>query len=218
MENVGQTIISQYANSATLVQLINNLNAYLDPGPLFDEFYAKVWDIDTAEGHGLDIWGRIVGVSRELNVVQTVEHFGFNGGVGSPFNQAPFWTGTPATSAYTLADDAYRTLIMVKAFANIAATVPPVLNALLQQLFSGRGRCYVSSTGNMAMRYTFEFYLLPFEIALLTQSGALPQPTGVAVTLLQAPQGGTFGFQEAGDAEPFGYGTFLSREAIINVG
>jgi len=219
MQDFEKTIISQYANSATLVQLITNFNGYLDPAADFDEFYNKIWNILTAEGIGLDIWGRIVGVGRTLTITTPPTYFGYEVGTPdfTPFNNAPFSDGQAVTQNFVLSDEAYRALILIKAATNIARTTSPVINRLLTQLFEGRGRCYVNSLGNMQMRFTFEFYLEPFELAILTQGNVLPRPTGVGVTLLEAPQGSTFGFNEAGDASPFGEGTFLSQGAIYAV-
>lgn len=217
MQDFERTIISQYGStSLTLRQLITNFNGYIDPAALFDEFYDKIWNIDTAEGVGLDIWGRIVGVGRTLTITAPATYFGYEVGPldFTPFNDAPFWNGTPVTQNFILSDAAYRTLILIKAATNIARTTSPVINRLLTQLFPGRGRCYVNSLGNMQMRFTFEFYLEPFELAILTQSDVLPRPTGVGVTLLEVPQGSTFGFNEAVNASPFGEGAFLSQEAI----
>lgn len=74
----------------------------------------------------------------------------------------------------------------------------------------GRGRCYVNDLGNMQMRYTFEFYLQPWEKAIVTQSGALPRPTGVLASILEVQLPNVFGFAEAGtvSAAPFNQGTF----------
>lgn len=68
MQNFDQTIISQYANSPTLLQLIENMNVYIDPRANLLEFYNFIWNVDTAQGFGLDIWGKIVGVSRLLRL------------------------------------------------------------------------------------------------------------------------------------------------------
>src|SRR5260221_2382599 len=62
------TIISQYANSPIITQLISNFFQYVDPTVNIDAFYDFVWNLDTAKGYGLDVWGRIVGVQRQLNV------------------------------------------------------------------------------------------------------------------------------------------------------
>lgn len=214
MQNVEQTIISQYANSPTLVRLVQNMNQYIDQTANFQAFYDFVWNVNTAQGFGLDIWGRIVDVSRQLQVTNPQTNFGFSDGVNDfyPFGQQPFYSGPASTSTYTLSDEAYRTLILVKALANISATTSPALNQLLKNLFAGRGRCYVNDLGGMAMRYTFEFYLQPFESAILTQSGAFPHPAGVKVFILQVPVINTFGFAEAGtaSASPFNQGAFFS--------
>jgi len=217
MIDVERTIISQYANSATIVQLVKNMNEYVDPRADFDAFFDYVWNVESAQGFGLDIWGRIVGISRELLIPAAPLYFGFKDALpGSyPFNDQPFFDGTaPATQTYKLADDAYRQLILVKALANISATNAPALNQLLQNMFAGRGRCYVNDLGGMALRYTFEFDLTPYEFAIMTQSGALPRPAGVNASLFQSALP-LFGFSEAGvSAAPFGQGVFVPQGAM----
>lgn len=210
MINVEQTIISQYGNSATITQLIQGMNVYLDPRADFDAFYNFVWNVDTAQGFGLDIWGRIVNISRELQIADGGPYFGFKQANMHPFNQAPFRTGVATTSTYFLSDDAYRQLILVKALANISATTAPALNQLLQNMFAGRGRCYVNDLGNMQLRYTFEFLLTPYEFAIMTQSGALPRPAGVQATLVNNER--YFGFSQGGGA-PFGQAPFIQEGA-----
>lgn len=217
MIDVERTIISQYANSPTITQLVRNMNAYLDPRADFDAFYNFVWNVDTAQGFGLDIWGRIVNIRRELQLPNAPDYFGFKDALpgSQPFDQAPFYDGTPAaTQTYLLADDAYRKLILAKALANIAAANAPSLNQLLQNMFADRGRCYVNDMGGMEFRYTFEFDLTPQEYAIVTQSGVLPRPSGVNAILFQSALP-LFGFSEAGQsAAPFGQGVFIPSGAI----
>lgn len=218
MINVEQTIISQYGNSATITKLILNMNEYLDPRTDFDSFYNFVWNVETAQGFGLDIWGEIVNISREILVPDAPNYFGFNEALpGSyPFAEQPFYSGIdPATQTYQLSDDAYRQLILVKALANISATNAPSINQLLQNLFAGRGRCYANDTGGMSLRYTFEFLLTPYEFAIMTQSGALPRPAGVNAILITTNTP-VFGFSEAGtgSAAPFGQAPFIQEGAI----
>ena len=224
MQNVIQTVASQYANSPTLLALIENFDQYIDPTTDLDNFYDFVWNVDTAQGFGLDIWGRIVNVSRELKVVGTLAYFGFSEAYTAPtaaagpqpFGQAPLYLGTPATQTYTLSDDAYRTLILTKALFNISDCTIPAINRLLQNLFAGRGRCYVTDTGGMEMRFVFEFVLLPFEISILTQSGVMPRPAGVHARAMQIDLPGTFGFSEGG-GRPFGSGAFFNTLGMIDV-
>ena len=212
MNGIVETIISQYGTTATISQLVQNMNDYIDPTTDIDNFYDYVWNVDTAQGFGLDIWGRIVNVSRELEIPSDSDYLGFSQGLpgSAPFNQAPFFSRrTPATQIYTLSDSAYRQLILVKALANISSTNAPSINQLLQKLFIDRGRCYVNDLGNMKMRYTFEFNLTQSEYAIVTNSGALPRPAGVLVSYFNDALP-LFGFAQAGtsSAAPFGQGVF----------
>lgn len=224
MNNVDQTIISQYANSPTIVALIESLNSAIDPSADIDNFYNTVWNLSTAIGFGLDIWGRILGVGRNIVYTPTQSNFGFDEAftnvtdpqASQPFEQAPFYDGVPASSTITLADDAYRTLLFVKALANICDCTPQALNALLTRLFAGRGRCYVTDSGGMSMQYVFEFALQPFELAIIAASGVVPRPAGVLANVLQFNSASTFGFQEAG-GQPFDNGVFLSDNGITQM-
>lgn len=220
--NARQTVISQYANSPTLLQLIDNMEEYIDPRVNLQNFYFYVWNVDTAQGFGLDIWGRIVGVSRVIPIPGTSGTFGFANDdsppdwenfadVNNPGGGGPFFAGENSTGSFTLSDSSFRTLILTKALANICATTAPALNQLIRNLFPGRGKCYTLDLGGMRMRYVFEFSLTTVEYAILAYSGVLPHPAGVEVSILVVPSGalGTFGFQEAGpSSSPFNYGVF----------
>lgn len=215
MIDVERTIISQYANSPTLVQLVHNMDEYLDPRANFDAFFNAVWNVNTAEGFGLDVWGKIVGVSRLLQIPGADPIVGFDNASEPkdwyPMSQGRFATENELTIAYELPDDAYRVLILAKALANIAATTAPALNQLLRNLFPGRGRCYVRDLGNMAMQFVFNFQLTTVEYAILTQSGALPHPAGVLYSVIVIRQG-LFGFRGQGaSVRPFNFGVFNSR-------
>lgn len=193
MIDVEQTIISQYGNSATITQLVRNMNESLDPRADFDTFFDYVWNVETAQGFGLDIWGRIVGVDRTLNVPADTPNPGM----------FPFTPGV-----VTLTDSQFRTVVLVKALANITNGTATGLNQLLSNLFAGRGRCYVLDMGAMSMRLVTEFFLQPFEYVIITQSGVAPRPAGVLVNILQSDPSQTFGFAEAIQFQPFDQGTF----------
>lgn len=186
MRDYQRTVISQYAASPTLNRLIGNLNQYLDQTENIEQFYNLVWNVQTAQGYGLDVWGRIVGVSRAL-AVATGSYLGFEEAADTnaqPFNQAPFYSGTISTSNYVLSDTAFQTLIYAKALANISNGSIQSINAVLRTLFPGRGNCYVTDGENMTMTYTFSFALQPYELTIVQSSGVLPKPTGVSVTVV----------------------------------
>jgi hypothetical protein len=185
------TIISQYANSPIIVGLVAAFDAWIDETQNLDSFYDDIWNVATAQGYGLDVWGRIVGVQRVVTIQQG-QYFGFNeqqptvqdfgpGGIG------PFYTGVAATTAYSLSDQTFRTLIYAKAMANISNGSVASINSILRTLFVGRGNCYVVDGLNMTMEYVFRFQLLPVELAIVEQSGVLPKPLGVASSIVQLP-------------------------------
>lgn len=215
MIDVERTIISQYANSPTIVQLIQNMNEYIDPRANIDAFYELIWNVDTARGVGLNIWGKIVGVSRLLQIPGNDPIVGFDNASFPkdwyPMSQGRFARENEITTAYELPDDAYKVLVLAKALANIAATTAPALNQLLRNLFPGRGRAYVRDLGNMAMQFVFNFNLTTVEYAILTQSGVLPHPAGVFYSVIVIREG-LFGFQGQGSSvRPFNHGVFNSR-------
>lgn len=217
MINVEQTIISQYANSDAITKLIYGMNDCIDPSTDFDNFYNFVWNVQTAQGFGLDIWGKIVVVSRYLRIVGSDPYVGFNEAIDFyPFDDGTWYNESNSTSTYRLSDDAYRVLILAKALRNISRSDARTANTLLKNMFSGRGRCYVNDLGGMAMRYTFEFQLTDYEFAIITQSGVMPRPAGVTAYLLQVPEEGVFGFSEAIDSLPFDDGVFLPEGYYTN--
>jgi hypothetical protein len=143
MRDYDKTIISQFSNATKLCALISNFNDYIDPDADLEAFYNCIWNIDTAQGAGLDVWGRIVGVNRVLTITNN-DYFGFEEGGWSGFGQAAFYTGTLQTDNFTLTDEAYRSLIFAKAAANITDCSIPAINQILMNLFPNRGNAYVT--------------------------------------------------------------------------
>jgi hypothetical protein len=214
MQNYLDTVLSQYANSPTLMSLIESMNDAIDPSANIDAFYTNVWNIQTAVGYGLQVWGRIVGVSNVLEIPGGVVDFGYEeAGTASvaPFGQGVFYAGTQATQNYTLSDDAFRALILIKALTNISNCSIQTYNTILMQLFPDRGNAYVMDSGNMTMLVVFQFPLAPYEIAILKQSGAFVGPTGVNMNIMVLNVPEQFGFAEGGPVYTgFNQGTFFA--------
>lgn len=185
--NWQSTIVSQYANSPHILGMIAEFAAEMDQEADLDAFFKMIWNIDQAEGYGLDVWGRIVVINRQLQV--NSRFFGFEeGGTDyDPFNVSPFYAGAGTTSTITLTDDAYRQLILAKALANITYGSIPGINAILQLLFPGRGACYVTDNQNMTMTYTFHFQPTPLELSIIQTSNVLPRINGVRVIYSVVP-------------------------------
>jgi hypothetical protein len=184
--DVWSTLLTQYANSGAITSLITSLNAALDPTANLDSFYDLIWNLDTAQGIGLDMWGRRVGVGRVLSIPGSQTFFGFEeaGSSWTGFGQGGFFSGQQITTNFALSDSDFRTLILAKAASNICDGSIPGINAVLLALFPGRGDCYVKDLGNMTMHYFFTFALTQVEIVILATAGVLPKPVGVAATLV----------------------------------
>jgi len=202
--DVSDTVLSQYADSPTLRLLIQAMSEYFDPAINLEAFYDRIWNIDTAQGYGLDLWGRILGVRRVLQVTSG-SYFGLTGitgasnasgdsfgGKAANSGHQPFYSGGPVTSNYALTDSAYRVLLLAKAAANISDGSVPSINAILQTLFvssvEGRiGNAYCTDGGNMTMTYTFAINpsLTSVEFSIISQSGVLPRSAGVLATVVQ---------------------------------
>jgi hypothetical protein len=184
---IKRTELAQYGNSPIITALICQFNAWIDPTVNLRAFYTNLWNISTAQGAFLDVWGMILGVSRYLQISVTLQQFGFSGGppTASPFNVAPFNSGANVTQTYALSDSDFRQLLFAKAFANICRTVIPVMNQLLMMVFGASGQCYVQDTGNMTMSWVFDFVPSNVQYAIIAQSsGVLPHPTGVLVSIV----------------------------------
>ena len=209
MENVEQTILSQYANSPVIVQLVKNMNDYIDQSTDFQNWYDFVWNVGTAQGFGLDIWGRIVGIDRVVELQDLTGFFGFETQTRTndylPFDQGVWFSGSNPLP-YSQSDQLYRKMILVKALANISQCTAPAVNQLLQNIFVDRGKCYCNDLGAMTCKLTFEFTLEPVEKKYL-DNGIIPHPAGVLMTYEEV--GENIGFKEMGaHAYPFGEGTW----------
>ena len=150
--------ILQYANSPRISQLLDDIKYYFNDENFWNDFYTKIWNIETATKIGLDIWGAIVNIPRNLDTDEGI---------------------------YSLSDEQYRKVILLKAFANIAATVPETFNRVLRTLSEDRGLCFCHDLGGMAMSYVFMFKLEAWEKALFKAKDILPRPAGVLIALIE---------------------------------
>ncbi|HWE98812.1 MAG TPA: DUF2612 domain-containing protein [Caulobacteraceae bacterium] len=157
MDNIERTVIQQYGASTALLSLIDNFNEAVDPGEDIDAWYADVWSLATAQGYGLDLWGRIVDVPRILTV----------SGYGN----------------YSLSDPAYLTLIYAKALSNISDGSIRTFNQILMTLFPGVGDCYVVDNLDMTMSVILPFTPTAVQYAMIALPGLLPRPAGVLLNL-----------------------------------
>lgn len=225
-DELAKTILLQYSASPKLKAMIDLFNQAMDTDQFIDDFYDLIWNISTAETYGLNVWGKIVNISRYVTVGKLDENFGFyeaeaavdtNAAVYPlPFDEAPFHDGEMATTTVELTNEAYRTLILAKAMANITDCTIPDLNKIMLYLFGDKGRVFVTDSGDMTITYMFHFNLSDVDKSIAISSGALPRPSGVLANVINFDPDETFGFYEA-DFAPFDQGVFFNENQIAPV-
>lgn len=196
-EELQPYILSQYSGSPTIVQLLSDFRDNIDPQADINLFIEKVMNVDTAEGIGLDILGRIIGMSR---VVQY-------GG-----------------ETITLTDNLYRRLLMYKAFANISDSTMATMNKMLRMLFGedvmfAKNLIIEAQSGDeyynafpMHVRFTALRELTDEEKILFALGATLNLSAGVGWSLI-VNQKDVFGFRNSG-LKPFNCGVFTSYNTI----
>lgn len=184
MQNVEQTIISQYGNSPTILAIIQGMNTNIDPAADIDNFYNTVFNVATANLFGLAIWSRIVGIPQSLII---------------------------ELGTYLDDPDTFRSLILLKALSNISRASSPAMNQLLQNWLGAGARAYVQDLGNMRMNYVFEFALTPTQLLILRESGIFLRP-GAVLSNIVSTAFPVFGFSEMGTtwAWPFNQAVFYA--------
>ena len=192
MQNYLATVETEYAQSPTIGAILQAVNAWIDPANSLNLFYNNVWNLNTATGWGLDVLGRIVGVSRNLSV--------------------------PTYGIYALGDFAFRQLINAKALANISDGSIPSLNNILMTLFPNGGNSYVVDNLNMTMTVHLGFTPTKVQVAILT--AAFPLPCGVVTTFPGGSSPALSVSVQTGTAAsgPFGSDTFSPNTATASGG
>jgi len=213
MQNYSDTILSQYANSPTLSGIIEAFNGAIDPATISTDILQKVWDISTAAGFALDIWGRILGIGRSVAAPANADFFGYSSDA-EVFGGEAFSPGSGATQYVPLGDEQYRRVLMIKALVNITDCSAANINRALAIMYGADGGAYVHDVGDMRLVYTLLFEPSPSDTYLFSTDGVFPRPAGVLQQFQSLPQP-TFGF--ASDSEGFGLaplGKGLSNVAI----
>ncbi len=209
-EEIPQTIQSQYSASSNLISTVDIFTKIL-PHSDIEMFYNEIFNIDTAKGIGLDIWGRIIGVDRLIKVEKEDDYFSFQGTFQSGFNNQSFYY-KGVTNVHKMPDSAYRQyLLLTKAFANISDSTAPSLNYVLSQLFKDK-IAYVLPMGIMKIRFVFEFNLSALEKSIFNL-GLLNRGAGVGYEYYAIDRENTFGFNGSG-LNTFNNGVFEVNKII----
>ena len=214
--DIGDTIQSQYSASPCIIALINAFWECLKPGADIELIYNKMVNPDTAEGVGLDVWGRIVGAGREIaGVLDTTEKYlGFDSQYytntrNESFNNAPFYAEWRKT--VKLSDAEYRSFIFVKAMINIGISSLADINRVLKIIIPHGA--FVVHSGTMELRLVLTEDIRPVDFSAFLQLPWLPTGVGLKFYQIYHP---AFGFNGS-ELQNFNNGTFAMTIPLENI-
>lgn len=190
-EMTTNAIQSQYSSSPRILALANAFQTFVNIDKDRDLFYDNIFNIYTANGVGLDWWGRILGIDRTI-VDENVE--------------------------IVLNDEYYRALLLYKAMANISSTENATLNDLLRRLIDTGiagfpSRAYVLFVDTMVLRWVFESFLTSTQLAIFKAAGLSARGAGVGWEFYAVDPTQVFGFNGSG-MQPFNQAPFVPDDAL----
>ena len=158
------------------------------------------FDLDLAVGEQLDIIGKYVGVSRDVQVEDTRPYFGFvtatyptepqnpNGFViaaSISINADGVWYEAEFSNQSTtqLADYQYKQLLKIKISTNSSDNTMASLQKQIETFFNGQLQC--RDNKDMTMAY---YYSRSIQLPLSVLQSYLPRPMGVGITVDRAPE------------------------------
>ena len=205
------TVQSQYSASPRILFLADYYWSMLDPTESINLMLKKMIDPVTAEGSGLDAWGRIVGIKRAL--VPTVGEYlafdpaGLDNELGDSFNNAPW---NPLLASGMAPDAVYRIYVFVKAMLNIGNGSLADLNRYFSLLYEDSG-ITVLHVGTMMLR-VMDFGGRLTSADMLALKSLDWVPLGVGWQLWQG-EPDCFGFAGSG-LKPFDQAPFIGDNVI----
>ena len=208
--DIAETVQSQYATSKRMRAVIDAFWNAINPKSDIDLLYTKLVNPRTAEGYGLDVWGRIVAIGRSyLAVDDGTPYFGFDPPEGvknerlNTFGNAPFYK--QIYGKVRLADPMFRTYVFLKALINIGDSSLASLNQAVKLLFPDAD-IQILHTGTMVLRVLILSPLSESDKAALDNLPWLPAGVGLEIYQVITP---TFGFAGTG-LQNFDNGTFAT--------
>lgn len=174
----------QYDAAVNLKNLLKKKQAFYEKAvsAFWKQWTKDVFNIDTANTFGLNLWGGFLGVNR------------------------PTYIDDGQTITFT--DDQYRTVIKGRLMLMNSNGSVPSINQYLNYLFPNKA-VFVVDYNDMSINLVFYYTPTAEELAIINLDGFLPRPAGVNVNYRIIPPDEVFGFYGQ-DMAPMDQGSFLA--------
>lgn len=141
-------------------------------GDFKEKLIRDIIDVNTCVPEALDnFWGRLYKITRTY-----LDNLG---------------------NKLVLTDDEFREMIKIKQFGSRWNGSIKSMNDFLNELYKGRGTCYMMDRQDMTVEiFVFEFPLTSVEFFLFKEKDILPRPAAVGVDIIEQGKGKWFGFAD----------------------
>ena len=181
-----KALLWQYDNAPNLTSLVNFKNAWYETNnnAFWKNWIYDVFDINTCNSFGLQVWAIILGISIS-NTYQVPVPNAYVWGFGiynQNFNNGNFFNA--GTETIGLDEVHQRILLKLRYYQLTGKCTIPAINAMLFNILGSYGTAYIlPTTGNVMSPLTYVFGWIPDQqlLAILNNIDILPRPAGVEI-------------------------------------
>ena len=175
----------QYDKANNLIALLNAKKEFYDNNfsAALEYFYNNIFNVETADANGLELFGLLLGISR------------------------PYYVNAGGDTVY-FTDDMYRKLLLARIIKLNSNGSTESLNNYVNFIFNDNNEpVYIENYLDMTINLIMYYQPSAEDMAVINSDGFLPIPAGVLVNVIIVPPEQTFGFDGSGLSN-FGNGTF----------
>lgn len=182
--NLLECLLWQYENATRLKALVQACQDEFDGNSkdFWNNFYTNIFNIDTANTFGLQVWGTFLGLERPTYTYQGVD--------------------------YSYSDEMYRLFLKGQVLKFICDGSIYQLNKYINFVFPNKP-IIVNDYLDMTIRLVFYYTPTAEEWFVLNNPDFLPRPSGVELQLAITPPDKVFGY-EGSELSGFDQGVFFA--------
>lgn len=190
-EDIKTAIDWQRSNAPLFLKMIKNKSNWYEENinEFFLQWFVKVFNVNTADSFGLDLWCKILGLptfellknsSDKFDVSRSYNPFGF-GAKKKNFTHGNFATIPKRKYAFTLEE--VRKIVKLRAYFISSTGSIYHANKMLDKIFENKS-VVIYDNFNMTIKYIVDAKYLNF-ISDLKDLDLLPRPSGVQVSKVE---------------------------------